>query len=71
MNTSRSREGTRAVSVLRARADGGGVDGEKCTDLGLDRQVLVTFGRRERRLMLRIPALAPEYVMAVFIWIRS
>lgn len=47
LNTSRSGEGTRAVSVLRVRADGGGVDGVKDTDRGLDHQGLVTFGRRE------------------------
>lgn len=47
LNTSRSGEGTRAVSVPRGRADGGGVDGEKDTDTRLEQQGLVTFGRSE------------------------
>ena len=34
LNTSRSGEGPRAVSVPRGRADGGGVDGEKDTEVG-------------------------------------
>ena len=57
LNTSRSREGTRAVSVLRVRADGGGVDGEKDTDLGLDHQGLGNIREEGVKLDAQNPSL--------------